>query len=286
MFIFGKIPQVRIKAELNVDDLTPIWKALSDPTRRRILDLLSERPQTTGELCSAFGVSRFAVIKHLSILKEANLVLVRPRGRERWNYLNAAPLQRIYERWLRPYQAHWAASLVQLKHYAEETKGGPMAAKIVNLEAFREIHIEQEVTIAAPPERVFEALTRDIAVWWSAPFFHSTTARRLVLEPEVGGRFYEDLGDGQGLLLATVSFIKQPDQLRMVGPLGMSGLVQGVISFQLEAKDEGTLLKLSHRAIGEVTEETHSGYAAGWEVLLGTRLRAYVEQGVRYDIRK
>ena len=74
------------------DELTPIWKALSDPTRRRILDLLKERPRTTGELCDAFEeLSRFAVMKHLAVLEGAELVIVRPHGRERWNHLNTVP---------------------------------------------------------------------------------------------------------------------------------------------------------------------------------------------------
>jgi DNA-binding transcriptional ArsR family regulator len=91
------------------DDLTPIWKALADPTRRKILDLLQERPRTTGDLCTSFKVSRFAVMKHLSVLEQAKLIVVRRRGRERWNYLNAVPLQRIYERWLRPFEASTSA---------------------------------------------------------------------------------------------------------------------------------------------------------------------------------
>ena len=93
------------------DSLAPVFKALSDPTRRAILDLLRERPRTTGELADGFPSSRFAVMKHLRILAAAHMVVVRRRGRERWNHLNAAPLQQLYERWLRSYEAHWSARL-------------------------------------------------------------------------------------------------------------------------------------------------------------------------------
>jgi hypothetical protein len=57
-------------------------------------------------------------------------------------------------------------------------------------------------------------------------------------------------------------------------------VVQGVVSFELEAKENATVVKLSHRAIGEVNEKTQTGYASGWQDLLGTRLKAFVERGV------
>ena len=95
------------------DDLTSVWKALSDPGRRKILDYLKERPRTTSELSDLFDVSRFAVMKNLTVLERAGLVVVRRSGRERWNHLNAVPLQRIYERWLRPYEAKWSSTLLQ-----------------------------------------------------------------------------------------------------------------------------------------------------------------------------
>jgi DNA-binding transcriptional ArsR family regulator len=75
------------------DDTAPLWRALADPTRRRILDLLRERPLITGEIAARFPVSRIAVMRHLEVLSEAGLVTNRKRGRERWHYLNAVPLQ-------------------------------------------------------------------------------------------------------------------------------------------------------------------------------------------------
>ena len=78
-----------------------IWRALSDPTRRAILDLLSSGARTTGQLCEAFATTRFAVMKHLEVLVEADLVAIRRRGRERWNHLHAAPLRALHDRWWR-----------------------------------------------------------------------------------------------------------------------------------------------------------------------------------------
>lgn len=62
---------------------------------------------------------RFAVMKHLAVLEKAKLVVVRRSGRERWNHLNAVPLQRVYERWVKPYEAVWAAKLTGLKSRLE-----------------------------------------------------------------------------------------------------------------------------------------------------------------------
>lgn len=103
-------------------DLDPVWKALADPTRRRLLDLLKDGPRTTGDLWRAFDLSRFAVMKHLDVLETAGLITVQRQGRERWNSLNFVPLRQIYERWLCPYQELWASSLLQLKRAVEGQK--------------------------------------------------------------------------------------------------------------------------------------------------------------------
>ncbi len=103
-----------------VDDLAPVFKALADPTRRRILDLLRRRPMTTGELAGHFELSRFAVMQHLGVLTEAGLVFVRRQGRQRWNHLNPMPIQQIRQRWIRPFEEETAARLLRLKAVAEK----------------------------------------------------------------------------------------------------------------------------------------------------------------------
>ena len=97
-------------------------------------------------------------------------------------------------------------------------------------------------------------------------------------------RFYEDWGAAEGGLWATVTAIRQDVQLELTGPIGMSGVVHGVARFDLEQREEGTLLKLSHRAIGDVNEQTEMTYTQGWSHLLATRLRAFVEAGTRYGL--
>jgi len=109
---------------MKTDAQDRIWKALADPARRQILDLLRDAPRKTGDICSHFSVSRFATMKHLNVLESAGLLLVRRAGRERWNHLNPAPLQEIYERWMTPYMALWSHHLLDLKKTVEhrETK--------------------------------------------------------------------------------------------------------------------------------------------------------------------
>ena len=128
-------------------DLDPVWKALADPTRRRLLDLLKDGRRTTGDLCNAFDLSRFAVMKHLGVLEAAGLITVQRQGRERWNCLNFVPLRQIYERWLSPYQELWAGSLLRLKRQAEGHKpaGAPVSgAAALDNRSRVELEITQE----------------------------------------------------------------------------------------------------------------------------------------------
>jgi DNA-binding transcriptional ArsR family regulator/uncharacterized protein YndB with AHSA1/START domain len=256
------------------DSLDAVWRALADPTRRRLLDLLRDGPRTTGDLCAAFPVSRFAVMKHLDALEAAGLVLVRRRGRERWNHLNAARLGEAIERWTGPYQALWAASLLNLKRRSETGEEEPnMPTATLDV---RTIQMEQEVQIAAPPARVFDCLTAHIGDWWSHSF--SGSPRTIRLEPFPGGRFFEEFdGAGGGALYATVTFLKPGERLRLTGPMGMAGAVAGVIDIRLEATGDGTRLLLSHHVLGEVDDATANDYNGGWQHLLGERLRPYAE---------
>jgi DNA-binding transcriptional ArsR family regulator len=112
------------------DELDAVWKALSDPTRRAILDLLREGPRTTTEIVEAFPhLSRFGVMKHIDVLRAADLVLTREEGRQRVNSLNAAPIRKIYERWVSPYEELWADNLLRLKEDVEKGRGSKRGAK-------------------------------------------------------------------------------------------------------------------------------------------------------------
>ncbi len=109
------------------DKLDIVWKALSDPTRRAILDLLRDGLRTTTEIVESFPqLTRFGVMKHLDVLREAQLVQTTESGRQRMNSLNTVPIQQIYERWVTPFRQLWSNQLVRLKAAVE---GGGVAKK-------------------------------------------------------------------------------------------------------------------------------------------------------------
>lgn len=101
-------------------DLEDVWRALASPVRRQILDLLRDGPRTTGALADHFAeLSRFAVMQHLRVLEEAELVLPRRDGRKRYNYLNPVPIQQVYDRWVVRYTRPWTEALVRLRDQLE-----------------------------------------------------------------------------------------------------------------------------------------------------------------------
>jgi len=98
-----------------------VWRALSNAARRRMLDLLRDDALTTGELVERFpSLSRFAVMQHLRVLEKAKLVIVRREGRERFNQLNVAPIQMIYDRWVSRYARPAASAATALKNFIEQ----------------------------------------------------------------------------------------------------------------------------------------------------------------------
>lgn len=93
-----------------------VWDALANETRRQILDILKQKPHTTGEIAIRFKkLDRCTVMLHLDVLERAGLLIAKREGKFRWNYLNIEPVQRIYERWLSDYAQPAAALLTRLK---------------------------------------------------------------------------------------------------------------------------------------------------------------------------
>ena len=253
------------------EETAPLWRALADPTRRRILDLLRQRPLITGEIAAQFAISRIAVMRHLEVLCDAGLVASRKRGRERWHYLNAVPLQRLHQRWAEPVAAGFASTLLRLQDTVE-TEGRHMEPMQPTVD------VALDIEIAGSPGAVFAALTKDIGGWWGPPFA-TARATSLVLEPRLGGLFTERWDDG-GLVIASVTGWAQDKYLAMTGSFHMSvGL--GVAIFDLAEVGTGTLLRFSFRAIGVMDAAVAGDKSRGWEELVGFRLKELVETGTR-----
>ena len=99
-----------------MDDDDRVFKALADPTRRFLLDLLFERDgRTLTELESELEMSRFGVMKHLKVLEEADLVVTRRMGREKLHFLNPIPIRQVHDRWIDKYTEHHITALLELK---------------------------------------------------------------------------------------------------------------------------------------------------------------------------
>jgi len=130
-----------------------VFKALADPTRRYLLDRLFERGgRTLKELESDLEMTRFGVMKHLRVLEEAGLVIVRRSGREKLHYLNPVPIRLIHDRWIGKFTERSVSALSDLKRELEE--GVPMTVsgtKIVQV---------YEVYIKATPQAIWDAITR------------------------------------------------------------------------------------------------------------------------------
>jgi DNA-binding transcriptional ArsR family regulator len=97
-----------------------IFKALADYRRREMLDLLRDKPQTTGDICKQFkSLDRCTVMQHLKVLEKADLIIVKRKGRNRWNYINPLPIKEIYDRWISQYATHALNILARMKHDQE-----------------------------------------------------------------------------------------------------------------------------------------------------------------------
>lgn len=93
-----------------------VFKALANGKRRQMLDAIKHAPLTTGALCEKFPeMDRCTVMQHLKVLEEAGLIIPRKEGRERWNHLNALPIQAIHDRWISQYAGHAMSVLSALK---------------------------------------------------------------------------------------------------------------------------------------------------------------------------
>jgi len=101
-------------------DIDKVFKALADPSRRFLLDLLHEdNGQTLSQLCAQLEMTRQAATQHLQLLEDANLVSVVWQGREKLHYLNPVPLHDIYQRWIEKFERNRLGTLRNLRKRLE-----------------------------------------------------------------------------------------------------------------------------------------------------------------------
>lgn len=261
-----------------------IWKALADPTRRSLMDLVRESPKTTGDLVRRFeSIGRCAVMKHLSILEASKLIIPKKEGKYRWNYINAIPLQQVYERWVKKYEAQWATNLLQLKELAEyESNIDQLTNNLIMEKETKSINILMEIPIKAGINKVWDCLIKDVNLWWRKDFYTSPKTKKFILEPKIDGRMYEDYGNDEGLLWANVIVLDSPNTIELKGHLSpdFGGPAMSFLKLSLKENGNSTTLTLSDTVFGDVSESTKKELTSGWKLLYEEGFKKYVESKI------
>jgi uncharacterized protein YndB with AHSA1/START domain/DNA-binding transcriptional ArsR family regulator len=246
-----------------------IFKALSDETRRLLLDRLRARDgQTLTELEAATGLTRFGVMKHLKVLEAAGLVLTHKAGRFKYHYLNGAPLQQLVDRWLEPLtQQPLARAMLDLKtglerntHMSNDTKPSDVKPTFM-LETF----------IRATPKQVWDALTSPDAsrqYMFKGAAFHST------LRPNDP---YEYRGeDGRALVFGTVLDAVPAHRLELTYQAAWMGpdVKASRVVHEIAPVGELTKLTITHYDL----PAGHDGLKEAW-AMIAASLKSLLETG-------
>jgi len=135
-----------------------------------------------------------------------------------------------------------------------------------------------EIVMAAPPARVWQALTTESPAWWPKDFHTSARAQRFLIDPVLGGRVYEDFGDGDGLVWYSVIGVEAGRELVLAGHLlpPFGGPAVTALRLTLSAHSAGTVLRVQDDRFGALSGESP---VDGWRLVFDAGLRQYVESG-------
>jgi uncharacterized protein YndB with AHSA1/START domain/DNA-binding transcriptional ArsR family regulator len=242
-----------------------ILKALSDKTRRDLLDRLRARDgQTLTELEASLGMTRFGVMKHLKLLETAGLVLTHKSGRFKYHYLNAAPLQSVVDRWIEPLtRAAQARALLDLKAQLEGPS--PMPQTTTKPDFMLETYI------AASPERIWEALT---SAEMSKLYYIAGAAIHGDFNP--GGSYEYLTPDGKVMLSGKIIAAEPPKRLEMTflpGWVGPDAKASRNV-YEIEAVGDHSKLTILHFDI----PPGNDGVKRGWAKIAAS-LKTLLETG-------
>jgi uncharacterized protein YndB with AHSA1/START domain/DNA-binding MarR family transcriptional regulator len=235
-----------------------VFKALSDPTRRRLLDALRDREgQTLTELERGLGMTRFGVMKHLKVLEEASLVVTRRGGRFKYHYLNAAPIQEVADRWIAPYQKPLARFALDLKTRLEARM--PERPDFVI-----------ETYIRTTPAELWDALVNPAK---TSQYYYGG---RVDAELRVGGRFRYFTPDGEVNLDGEILELEPLRRLvtTFKATWGAEGAEPTRVAYEIEPLGEVCRLTLTHFDF----EKARAGVETGWPRILAG-LKTLLETG-------
>jgi uncharacterized protein YndB with AHSA1/START domain/DNA-binding transcriptional ArsR family regulator len=250
-----------------VTDEARVFKALADRTRRHLLDRLFERDgRTLTELQAELEMTRFGVMKHLSVLEEAGLVVARRSGREKHHHLNPVPIRLIHDRWIDKYTEHRAAALSELKSRLE----------IDTMSTIPDVAATQvyPVFIQATPERVWEAMTDPDLVrqYFFGVRIEVADGRRRVHGPD--GSFWgeEPVIECQPPRRLVHGWRSSYDPECVDEP-------ESRVSWEIEPQEAGVcLLTLTHDRLEDSPNTARGVAGAGWMLVL-SGLKTLVETG-------
>ena len=248
-----------------------IFKALADPTRRFLLDLLFARDgRTLTELESELDMTRFGVSKHLKVLEEAGLVVTRRQGREKLHFLNAVPIRLIHDRWIDKYTERQVSALADLKAELEERTEMNATTTATTVQVHR-------VHIRATPEAIWDAITKPE---FTQRYFYGTA----IDSPfEVGTPYVSRTADGEHVMVEGEIVESDPPR-RLVHTWlalyeeSMAKEQPSRVAWEIEAQEDGVcLLTVVHDRL-EGAPATAASVAGGWMYVL-SGLKTLLETG-------
>ena len=235
-----------------------VFRALADPTRRKLLDALyQEDGQTLGALERRLPMTRFGVMKHLRVLEAARLVVTKKRGREKLHFLNPVPIRLVHDRWVSKYAEPWAATLSDLKHSLEE-----MMEKVF------------EIYIKTTPERLWEAITnpelrrkynfgvRVESAWTSGSRYEART-----------GAVPTPLWEGENLEVDPPRRLVQTFHARWSDAVEGEGTSR--VTWEIEPVGDSCRLLVTH---DQLREDANAELYGGWPMIL-SGLKTLLETG-------
>jgi uncharacterized protein YndB with AHSA1/START domain/DNA-binding transcriptional ArsR family regulator len=246
-------------------ELDPVFRALAEPSRRVVLDLLKARPgMAVGDLAAHFDVTRFAVMKHVRVLEEAGLVVSLREGRRKRLYLNAVPIQAIHDRWLSRYSALFARRLTSLKIQLEE---GFMAEQ-----ALRHVYV---VYIQTTPEKLWDAITKPEL---SRQYFHGTDVRSDFRPGStIEYLFPEENGERKQAIVGEIVEVEPMRRLVHTFSFPSNADPHTRVTWELEPMGEIVKVTLVHDDFTAETE-TYNGVKEGWLPII-SGLKTLLETG-------
>jgi DNA-binding transcriptional ArsR family regulator/uncharacterized protein YndB with AHSA1/START domain len=252
-------------------DEDQVFRALGDPTRRRLLDMLHERSGLTlGDLCAVLDMRRQSVSQHLDLLEAAGLVTSTREGRRKLHYLNPVPIHEIRRRWIWKFEEPRLAALEAIKQRAEDPA---MTASTTSTESVPDyIYVTY---IRATPQQVWDALT-------DADLTSRFWGHAQVSDWTVGSRVDHVRTDGSGIADASGRVIEADRPHRLVfefdDPQRFDDptFEPSVVAFDIESGDDIVKLTVTHTSLRDMSELEAIGQ--GWPAVLAN-LKTLLETG-------